>query len=101
MHSFSVVGSSAPTFLEDVRRMLVERGLDDVASVRLDAGELVVRFSRLGTSELRFAVREHNGGFVADFLGARVAPLHAPFRSAFEGRFEEILDRVGARRLEQ
>jgi len=100
MHSFAVAGSNARSFLERIRRVLGERGYDDIASVRIDDGELVVRFSRLGTSELRFAIRERENGFVADFLGARVAPLHAPFRSAFEGRFEEVLDRVGAHLLE-
>ncbi len=81
--------------------MLAERGFADIASVRLAGDKLVVRFSRLGTSELRFTVREHDGGFLAEFLDARVAPLHAPFRAAFEGRFEEVLDRVGARLLDR
>ncbi len=100
MRSFSVAHSSPHSFVERVRSILAEKGLDDIVSVQLAGGTLVVRFSRLGTSELRFAVKESDDGFAAEFLGLRVAPLHAPFRGAFEARFEEVLDGVGARLLE-
>jgi hypothetical protein len=97
MHSFRVDGVEPEAFVRRVRETLAVHRFDEVASLAVDGSELVVTFRRLGTTLLRFVLRRDPDGFRADYAGARVAPLHAPFLSTFEERFEELLARVGAR----
>ncbi len=98
MHSFRVDEVGPEAFVERVRDALSRRRFDDIATVWLRGSELLVRFRRLGTTTLRFLVHpQPDGGFRADYAGADVAALHAPFAAAFEERFEDLLAGVGAR----
>jgi len=97
VHSFRVDGADPEAFVARVRGALARHRYDDIASVRLDGARLVVCFRRLGTTTLQFELHRDSHGFDAEFVGSRVAPLHAPFQGAFEERFEDLLAGVGAR----
>jgi len=99
MHSFEVPDVEVLPFLSRVRDELTRRELDDLVTVRLAGSEIVVRFTKLGTTELRFAVSNLARGFRAHLCRSRIAPFHAPFQSGFEDRFEEMIQVVGARLL--
>ena len=99
MHSFEVSDAGPERFVEVVRGALDERGLSDNVSVRYVDGEIVARISWLGTTELRYRVREGGPGFRADLERQRVAALHSAFQGRFEERFEDVLASVGARML--
>jgi hypothetical protein len=99
VHSFEVVDSTPDQFVEDVRNALSSRGLTDHVSVRYVGGEIVARISWLGTSELRYRVRQRDSGFQADLERQRVSALHSAFQGRFEERFEDVLSNVGARML--
>lgn len=100
MHSFEVVDSTPDEFVGVVRNALSARGLADHVNVRYVDGEIVARISWLGTSELRYRVRDSGGpGFRADLERQRVSALHSAFQERFEERFEDVLAAVGAKML--
>jgi len=97
MRAFEVDHRSPADFVDQVRRVLAERGLDGYVGLRLDGGELVVRFRWMGSSELRYRLTEIDAGFRADLDGVRMSPFHAPFRQRFDERLDQVLAEVGAR----
>ena len=90
-------GASVDEFLVRVESEIRARDFQDIASVGLDGGDLIVRFSWMGTSILRYEIRHNDGGFSAYLVRQKMAMMHAPFRASFEERFDTILSRVGAR----
>ncbi len=96
MRRFTVADGDPAGFVERVREALTGRSLGELARIELEAGQIVVRFSRFGTTELRYDVSETGGGFEATLASEQVAPFHAPFRAEFEGKFEEIMRQLGA-----
>ena len=97
MKSFEVDEGNPQDFVARVRQELGARGLDEYADLRIEGPDLVVRFKWMGTSELRYRLSENGPGFRADLEGERMSPFHAPFRSAFEERLDQVLAKVGAR----
>ncbi len=97
MTAFEVPDLTVDEFLAKVRAALAGRELGELVSLDRVGSDLVVRFQRMGTTELRYAVAEDGRGFVARLAKERVAPLHAPFREAFEEKLAQVLARVGAR----
>lgn len=97
MQSFEVPGMDPGAFVERVRKELSGRELGEIVTLDLDGDELIVRFSRMGTSELRYALDVADGGFSARLADERIALLHGAFRQTFEDKFEQIIAHVGAR----
>jgi hypothetical protein len=95
VHSFEIPDMSPGRFVDDVVREIARRGLEGYVSVRLDGGELVARISHLGTTILRYVVSGTGNGFTATLYSRRVAPLHAPFRTAFESALERVVSSLG------
>jgi hypothetical protein len=97
MRAFEVDDGSPADFVDQVGRVLAERGLDNYVELRLDGDELVVRFRWMGSSELRYGLTDTEGGFRADLDDVRMSPFHAPFRQRFDERLDQVLAEVGAR----
>jgi hypothetical protein len=100
VRAFRVDGTSPPQFVRGVESALTDWGLQGHTELQLSGSTLVFRVRWMGTTELRFRVTETEAGFIAEPAGERVAPLHTPFRHAFEDRFDQMLQRVGARPLD-
>ena len=66
MDAFEVDHGSPAVFVDQVGRVLAERGLSNYVDLRLDGDELLVRFRWMGSSELRYGLTVTNGGFRAD-----------------------------------
>jgi uncharacterized protein (TIGR02246 family) len=96
MHPFHVEGMTPEAFVDRVRRDLEGRGFDRFVTVRRNDDQLVVRFSWMGSSVLRYRLVETGSGFRAEPDGHRIASLHRPFVEQFEDRFEHVLESVGA-----
>jgi len=96
MRRFRVPEGSVERFAASVREVLAGRPIGRIVSVEPEAGRLVVRFRKLGTTELVYETRPENGGFIAELASERVAPFHAPFRAEFEQKLEQILAELGA-----
>jgi hypothetical protein len=97
MQSFEVPGMGPDAFVERVREELSGRELGEIVTLEREGDELVVRFSRMGTSELRYALDVADGGFSARLTDERIALFHGAFRQTFEDKFEQIIAHVGAR----
>lgn len=96
MRSFTVPSLTPDDFVAKVRAALAGRELGELVSLQRAGDELVVRFERMGTTELRYEIEPGDDGFVAKLRSERVAPLHTPFRSTFEEKLAQVLARVGA-----
>jgi hypothetical protein len=97
MQPFEFADGSPDTFVARACDALRQLELDDIVSLRHEAGELTVVFSRLGTSVLKFAIAPvAGGGFRTELKSSQVSPLHAAFRQGFEEKFAEVVTRAGA-----
>ena len=97
MDSFVVRDRSPEQFADRVRAAALEQGLADALSVRVRGDVLEVRFSRLGTSVLRYHLDRRDGGFAAQLAESRMAAFHAPFRATLESRFADVIRHLGGR----
>ncbi|HHQ49077.1 MAG TPA: hypothetical protein ENK19_09395 [Acidobacteria bacterium] len=97
MRSFEVPEGDPEAFVERVREELAGTQLGDMVRIEMVAGQLVVQFTRLGRSELRYDIFEEQPGFRARLARERVALTHIPFRDAFDRNFERLIARVGGR----
>lgn len=97
MNAFEVNGLAPEEFVVRVERALIEEGLDEHVSLRLEGDELVARLRWMGVTELRYRLIPIGDGFRADLAGQNVSLFHAAFRGPFEEHFDHILQRVGAR----
>src|SRR5688572_15341853 len=63
MKAFDVTSKTPADFLASIEAALKGRSLGDIVSMRRDGKDVVITFSRLGTSEVRYSVNERDGGF--------------------------------------
>ncbi len=96
MKRFTVPDQNAREFVDGVRRALSGRSLGQMVTLDLEGTQLVVRLSKMGTTELKYDVVPQGAGFVANLTQERVAPFHAPFRADFEHKLEQVLQDLGA-----
>lgn len=97
MKSFEMSGTTLEGFVQRVREALAGRELGEMVSLEQEADGLVVRFERMGTSELHYRVTPQDGGFHAELEREDIAPLHGMFRATFEEKLAQVLGRLGAR----
>jgi len=97
MRSFEVPEGDPEAFVRRVREELAGTKLGDVVRIETAAGQLVVQFTRLGRSELRYDLFQKESGFRARLARERIALMHIPFRDAFDRNFGKLIARVGGR----
>lgn len=97
MQAFEVSDSSPDVFLVKVREALTGRALGQIASLSREGQELVVKFSRLGTSEVRYRIDTVGAGFRATKSSEKIALAHRAFRDDIESRLQKTLEKLGAR----
>ncbi len=97
MNAFTVSEGSPKDFVDRVQGEIKSRQFEDIASIRLEGGVLVVAFSWMGTTTLTYRIMSEGRGFSARLERQKVSPLHAPFKAGFIERFDQILATVGAR----
>ena len=96
MKAFTVDQGTPEDFVIRVRREIKWRGSDEIASILVDGGALVVVFSWMGTTSLTYRTQLGPHGFAARLERQKVSPFHAPFKAGFVERFDQILAKVGA-----
>jgi hypothetical protein len=96
MRPFLVADDAPEAFVKRARAVLRQLEYDDIVSLRLCGDQLIVRFSRLGTSEIRYRLLLAGNGFTAQLASSRIAAFHLPFQGSFEEQFREVLDLAGA-----
>ena len=80
MRDFRVTGLSPSDFVSAAAAALAAKGYDHAVRILLDGGDLIVRISMMGTTELRYLIDEDGDRFTARLGRHRVASFHAPLR---------------------
>ncbi len=96
MKRFRVPEGNPESFVDTVRGALAGRSLGQIVDLCVEAGQIVVRLRKMGTTELRYDTQPEGEGFVATLAAEKVAPFHAPFRADFEHKLEKVLEDLGA-----
>ena len=99
MKAFSVSEGGPGDFVARVQGEIKSRHFEDIASIRLEGDALIVAFSWMGTTSLKYRLQPQTRGFSAVLESQKVSPFHAPFKAGFEERFDQILATVGARSI--
>lgn len=89
--------SSTDDFVKTISGELSKRELGKIVSLKKDGADLLVVFSKLGTSEIRFQVDAVGTGFKATLKNEKIAFTHRPFRGDIEAKFASILTKNGAK----
>ena len=97
MRSFEVSHMGPAQFVDTIKGHLATREYDRYVSIHLNGADLAVELRWLGTTRFDYRISPMGGGFRAELIRQRVAPLHATFGGRFETYFEESLAKVGAR----
>ena len=97
MKAFDVSNSTPADFLASFQGALKGRALGDIVSMRRDGGDVLITFSRLGTSEVRFKVTEREGGFRCERGAEKIAFAHKAFRGEIESKVAKVLEKLGAK----
>lgn len=95
--SFEVNGMGAEEFLRKITQELSSRELGKIVSLRKDASDLVVMFSKLGTSEIRYDIQAAEDGFKVSLKSEKIAFAHKPFRAEMEAKLASVLAKNGAK----
>ena len=96
VQAIKVSGKSPREFVDIVQSALQERELGKIASISLEGSDIAVIFSKLGKSQILFAISEADGSFEAKHKSEKIALAHRALRSQIEGKVEKILQKCGA-----
>lgn len=94
--SFEAAGST-DEFVTTISSELSKRELGKIVSLKKDGSDLLVVFSKLGTSEIRFQIDVVGQGFKATLKNEKIAFAHRPFRGDIEAKLASILSKNGAK----
>jgi hypothetical protein len=97
MKAFDVSDKTPADFLSAIETALKGRTLGEIVSMRRDGADVVIVFSRLGTSEVRYRVTERDGGFRCERANEKIAFAHRAFRGEIESKLSKVLEKAGAR----
>lgn len=93
---FEVNGLALEEFVSKITDELAGRELGKIVSLKKDGADLLVVFSKLGTSEIRFQVETASQGFKVALKSEKIAFAHKPFRAEMEAKLASVLTKNGA-----
>lgn len=96
MKAFESAHTSISQFVKSVEEALTGRDLGEIVSFKLNGTELIVTFSKLGKSELKYAVENINDGFKAKLLTEKIALTHRPLKAEITARLARVMEKQGA-----
>lgn len=97
MKAFTVSNESPLVFAARVSEALKGRSLGSIVSVEGRPDAFLVRFDRLGKSEVEYRVVADGPGFRATVAKESIAFAHRAFRSDIEGRLVKLVEKLGAK----
>jgi hypothetical protein len=96
MKAFENKNVSIQDFVKKVEAALEGRDLGEIAKFKLQGTELLVMFSKLGTTELRYKIDPNGPGFKASLISEKVALTHRPLKADITARLARVMEREGA-----
>ena len=96
MKSFESSTTSIQEFVKKVEAALEGRDLGEITRFKLQGTELLVIFSKLGTTELKYQVDSNENSFKAHLLTEKVALTHRPLKADITAKLARVMEREGA-----
>jgi hypothetical protein len=97
MKSFGMQSGTHSEFVGKVTESLQGRELGKIVSLEATPQEVIVTFSKLGTSEIVYTCSAASaGGFHATLKGEKIAFTHRAFRSDMESKLAKVMEKLGA-----
>jgi hypothetical protein len=96
MKSFETKTHSIHDFIKKIETALSGRDLGDITRFKLQGSELIVVFSKLGTTELKYKILTSGDGFRAELLSEKVALTHRPLKADITARLARVMEKEGA-----
>jgi hypothetical protein len=84
-------------FLAKVEAAIEGREIAKIVSFKGSPSEIVVIFSKLGTTEIKYEVKPDGQGFAATLKSEKIALAHRPFKADIESKLMGVMERIGAR----
>lgn len=97
MKRIEVAGMAPGEFVERIKGAIAGRELGKIVGFRSSPQEIVVVFSKLGTTEITYDVRSQGDGFVATLASEKVAFTHKPFKADMAAKLVSVMQRIGAK----
>lgn len=83
-------------FVEKMQKGIAKGALAGVVSMYEKGEQLVVEFSRLGTSKIFYNLSKSESGFTANFIKEDIAFTHGVFRKEVENHLTMLMRRFHA-----
>lgn len=96
MKSFESNTTPIEEFVKKVETALFGRDLGEITRFKLQGTELLVVFSKLGTTELKYKIELTKSGFKASLVSEKVALTHRPLKADITARLARVMEREGA-----
>ena len=97
MKSISMPVGDATGFVQKISDSLASRELGKIVSLSTKGNEILVKFSKLGTSEIKYrCAPSEKGGFVATLESEKIAFAHKVFRNDIEAKLASVMSKHGA-----
>jgi hypothetical protein len=81
--------------LENIKSVLGQRKLADLLDFSVIPGSLIVKISKLGTSELSFTEKAAANGIEYTLTGEKIALAHRAFKSEVTEKIIKIVEKAG------
>lgn len=94
--SFKVSQGSASEFIKNVTESLATRELGKIANISMINEKIVIRFSKLGKSEVFFSLTKQPNGFECIHESEKISLTHRAFRTDIETKLAKVLEQNGA-----
>ena len=95
---FSFSEANPDQIISKIHETLGDRPLAKIMSFELNktAGEFLVKFSKVGTTTLRFEVDMHEEGIDLNLAKEKIALAHRPMYSEVKDKMIKVLNKAGA-----
>ena len=94
--SFQVQNSNSQEFIAKVTNALSGRDLGKIASMSVSGENMLISFSKLGKSEVVFAIVQEGASFTCTHKSEKIAFTHKALRNDIEAKLAKVLESVGA-----
>ncbi len=81
--------------LENIKNALGQRKLADLLDFSVSPGSLIVKITKLGTSELSFTEKPGTNGLEYTLTGEKIAFAHRAFKGEVTEKIIKIVEKAG------
>lgn len=94
--SFVVPNAAPQEFVDKISHALSGRDLGKMTTITLSGDNMLITFSKLGKSEVAFALVKEGAGFSCSHKSEKIAFTHKALRNDIEAKLAKVLESAGA-----